>query len=105
VIHPATEMRRLAGQFALFLAFCYFLLPFGAVVLAFNDDPLPAYRWLLILLPAPVFVPSVVAAVRLQRTSDVEQMKRLWPRSLLLAIAGMALFVGEAILMNQTKAV
>jgi hypothetical protein len=51
----------------------------------------------LLLIPAAAFVPSARDAIRLLRTDDLGEASRLWRRSLLLAVIGMALTVASAI--------
>jgi hypothetical protein len=103
VVDPTLEMRRLAGKFAVLLAGVYVLVVFGVIVAASTHGSLPLVTWPLVLLPAFPFVPSVLDAVRLHRTSDPDRMKVLWRRCLLLAIAGTALLIVIAIVLDKVN--
>jgi hypothetical protein len=103
VVDPSLEMRRLAGKFAVLLAGVYVLVLFGVAVAALTHGALPGVTWPLLLLPAIAFTPSVVAALRLHQTSDLERMTTLWRRSLLLAAVGTALLVGAALVLDKVS--
>jgi len=103
VVDPGFEMRRLAGSFALLLAAIYGLLLVVAVSDLVRGVTHPVGVWLLLLVPAPVFGPAVVAGIRLHRTRDREVMRRLWPKALLAATAGMALTVAAAVAANRIQ--
>jgi hypothetical protein len=93
VIDPPLEMRRLAGKVAFLLAGIYVLFLFAAVVTLFNGRTLPLWKYGSILCPAALFIPSVLAGVRLHRTADKEQTRPLWRRSLILAVLGMVIVI------------
>jgi len=93
VTQPATEMRRLVGKFALLFAFIYVLVLMAGVFRAVRGPELPALGWVLFLLPGAAFVPAVMDAVRLHRTSDPERMTALWRRCALYSVIGVVLVV------------
>lgn len=101
VTQPATELRRLVGKFALLSAFIYLLYLMVGVIRAIRGPALPAEGWPLFLLPGAVFVPAVVYAVRLHRTSDPERLKALWPRCAVYTIAGVVLIVAGSIAISK----
>lgn len=99
----AIEMRRLVGKFALLFAFIYVLVLFGGVVTLTQHTSVPVITWPLILLPGAAFVPAVIDAVRLHRTSDPDQLSSLWRRCALYSVIGMVLLVATAIILNQVN--
>jgi hypothetical protein len=94
------EMRRLVGKFALLFAFVYVLVLAGGVITLVQHVSAPWITWPLIIIPAAAFVPAVVDAIRLHRTSDDDQTKALWRRCGLLTLVGMALVAVAAIVLN-----
>ncbi|ASW56801.1 hypothetical protein CIK06_25555 [Plantactinospora sp. KBS50] len=96
-------MQRLAGKFALLLAGIYVLFPFGMAVSTAAGEPIPLWGWPLLLLPAFLFAPAVIAAIRLHRTSDRDIGKRLWWRSLLLACTGFVLVIAVALILGEAN--
>ena len=101
MMNPTLEMRRLAGKFALLLAFVYVLALFATGIGLAGGNRLPWAGWLLLPLPAFAFVPSVRDAIRLHRSSDPVVMRSLWPRCLLLAVTGMVLLVVALLTMDR----
>jgi hypothetical protein len=101
VVDPVLEMRRLAGKLALLLAGVYVLLLVGVVAGVSAGARIPLLEWLLLLVPAVPFVPSVLDALRLHRTSDPARLKMLWPRCLLLAVIGTALMFAAALMSER----
>jgi hypothetical protein len=103
VLDPVLEMRRLAGKFAMLLVGVYVLLLAAVIAGVSKGTRLPVMEWLLLPLPAFVFVPSVVDAVRLHLTSDAARMKVLWRRSLALAGLGTVVLFAEAVLIGRMR--
>jgi hypothetical protein len=101
VVNPKVELQRVAGKFAFFFAGCYLLVLFGAAVTTVNGDPIPVLGWLLLLLPAAAFVPSVLDAVKLHRSADTAALSQLWWRTLAFAAVGLALLVAAAVLVER----
>ncbi|MEU4156463.1 hypothetical protein [Actinoplanes sp. NPDC026670] len=104
---PASEAKlilaRLVGKFTLLFAFFYFLALLTDVVLLFKGDPPPPIAWLLLIPAGFAFVPGVIDAVNLHRTTDGQRLSRLWRRCGLLGVAGMALLVGAALVMREAS--
>lgn len=100
----ATEMRRLVGKFALLLAFIYVLVLMAGAFRAVRGPELPALGWALFLLPGVAFVPAVMEAVRLHRTSDPERMMALWRRCALFTVIGVALVVVAVVVVGRLDA-
>lgn len=92
-----------SGSFALLLAAVYGLLLVVGVSDLVRGVTHPVSVWLLLLTPASACAPAVVAGVRLHRTKDREVMRRLWPKALLSAGAGMALTVAAAVAANRIQ--
>jgi hypothetical protein len=101
VTQSATEMRRLVGKFALLLAFVYLLVVMAGVFRAVRGPDLPAIGFALFLLPAAAFVPAVMDAVRLHRTSDPERMITLWRRCALYTVIGVMLIVASVVAVSK----
>jgi ABC-type uncharacterized transport system permease subunit len=96
-------LRRLVGKFTLFLALIYTqIMVTGAVMALRNDSPAPV-TWLLLLTPAIAFVPAVVSAVNLHRTSDQQRVHILWRRCALLATTGTALMIAAALILREVN--
>lgn len=98
-----TEMRRLVGKVALLIAFVYVLVLFGGVITLVQDTSVNVITWPLLIVPAAAFVPSVVDAVQLHRTSDPDRMKTLWRRCGLYALIGLVLLIATAVILNQVN--
>jgi hypothetical protein len=98
---PATELRRLVGKFALLFAFIYLLFLMTGVFRAIRGPSLPVEGWPLFLIPGGAFVPAVVNAVRLHRTSDSDRLKTMWPRCAAYTVAGMVLIVAGTIAIGK----
>lgn len=101
MIDPSLEMRRLAGKFAFFLAGCYVLVVGSMIIGVAIGGPIPVFEWFLLPLPAVAFVPSVMDAVRLHRTTEPERLRTLWRRSLGLAVIGTAVLFAVAFLIER----
>jgi hypothetical protein len=101
VTQPATELRRLVGKFALLFAFSYLLFLMAGVFRAIRGPALPVEGWPLFLLPGAAFVPAVIEAVRLHRTSDPDRLKALWPRCAAYTIAGVVLIVAGTVAISK----
>jgi hypothetical protein len=86
-------MRRTAGKVAFLLAAMYVPLLVGAVYTMFDGRPLPPWKYVGLLLPIVLFGPAVVAGVRLHQTTDLEQTRQLWQKSLIYAVLAMGLAV------------
>jgi hypothetical protein len=97
VTQPATEMRRLVGKLALLSAFIYVLVLMAGVFRAVRGPELPTFGWVLFLLPGAAFVPAVLDAVRLHRTSDPERMTALWRRCALYSAIGVVLVISTVV--------
>jgi hypothetical protein len=95
------EMRRLVGKFAMLFAFIYFLVLLGGVITVARHSSLPIVWWPLLAAPGCAFVPAVVDAVRLHRSSDPDRTKELWRRCGILTLMGVALLVADAVTVNQ----
>ncbi len=74
----------------------------GVVAFFLPGRAFPLAWWGLMSCPALAFVPSVIAAVKLHRTTDPDQTKALWRRSLLLAMVGTVMLVGAAAVIQRT---
>jgi hypothetical protein len=98
-----TEMRRLVGKVALLIAFVYVLVLFGGVITLVQATSVNVITWPLLILPAAAFVPSVIDAVHLHRTSDPDRMKTLWRRCGLYALIGLGLLIVAAVILNQVN--
>lgn len=101
MVSPKLELQRVAGKFAFFFAGCYLLVLFGAAVTTANGDPIPVLGWLFLLLPAASFVPSILDAVKLHRSSDAAVLSQLWWRTLMFAAIGVALMVAAAVIVER----
>jgi hypothetical protein len=101
VTQPAAELRRLVGKFALLFAFIYLLFLMTGVFRAIRGPSLAVEGWPLFLIPGAAFVPAVVNAVRLHRTSDPDRLKTLWPRCAAFTVAGMVLIVAGTIAISK----
>lgn len=88
MLDPLLEMRRLAGKVAFLLAAFYLFSIYGGIIAFATGRPLPILKYVILLLLAAVFAPSVIAGIRLHQTTDRDQTKRLWRRSLSLAVLG-----------------
>lgn len=88
--------RRLVGKFVLFLVLCWVVVLISGVAGAFRGASFEALNVVLAILPGLAFVPAAYFAVRLHMTADPGQVNRLWPRSLILGIAGLVLLFGAA---------
>ncbi len=99
---PLLELRRTAGELAEVLAGIYVLVLFACLVVTVKGPSYSLLQWGLLACPAVAFVPSVVAAVKLRRTTDPERTKALWRRSLLLAVVGTGMLAGSALLVART---
>src|SRR4051794_6139235 len=97
-------MHRLTGKFAMFFTGAYLLVVFGVVFSAATGRPAPLLTWLLLSLPAIAFTPAVIVAVRLHRTSDLDQTRALWRRCALFAVAGLALLAVIAVMFDKAYA-
>ena len=101
VVSPKLEMQRTAGKLAIFLAGIYLLVLFSMVVSTLGGDPVPLLGWPMALIPAAAFVYSFIDAVKLHRTTDEEEAKRLWRRSLFYAVIGAVLTVAAVVIINR----
>lgn len=97
------SLRRLVGKFALFLALIYTQILVAGAVVAFRDDTPAPVTWVLLLTPAAAFVPAVVSAVQLHRTSDQQRVHILWRRCALLAAAGTSLMIIAALILREVN--
>jgi hypothetical protein len=100
-VDPATELRRLVGKFALLFAFIYLLVLMAGAFRAARGPELPAIGWVLFLLPGAAFVPAVMDAVRLHRTSDPERMTALWRRCALYSVVGVVLVIATVVSISK----
>ncbi|MBB2940536.1 putative membrane protein [Actinoplanes lutulentus] len=91
------EFQRLVGKFSLFFAFIYFLMIVGSIVTVVDGDKVPVLTWVGIVLAGIVFVPAVMDAVRLHRTSDQQRLAALWRRCALLTLAGLVVMIATAV--------
>jgi hypothetical protein len=57
--------------------------------------------WPILLLPAAAFVPAVLDAFRLHRTTEAAARTKLWRRRLLYAVIGMVLLVVTALMVER----
>ena len=103
MVNPKLEMQRLAGKFAFLFAGVYLLIVFSAVVSTATGAPIPLVGWPLLLIPAAVFVPSLVEGVKLHRTTDAALLSRLWWRSLGLAVIGLVLAIAAVIIVGRIE--
>lgn len=103
MINPLLEVRRAAGEFALLLAGVYLLFLVAMAVGVFRDHIVPLSRGLLFLLPAVAFIPSVKDAIRLHRTEDPDLTRKLWRRSVLLALTGSAVGALELVVSREWR--
>jgi hypothetical protein len=94
LVGPAIELRRLVGKFVLFLALCWLVLLIAGVAGAGGGASYKPLNVAMAVLPGVAFVPAAYFAVRLHLTSDREQLDRIWPRTLVYGIAGLALLFG-----------
>jgi hypothetical protein len=101
MVDPLLEMRRLAGKFALFLAGCYALVLGSMIIGVFIGGPIPLFEWFLMPIPAAAFVPAVMDAVKLHRTTEPDRLKMLWRRSLGFAVVGTAVLFAIAFLIAR----
>ncbi|MEU4562360.1 hypothetical protein AB0F72_28585 [Actinoplanes sp. NPDC023936] len=95
------EFQRLVGKFALFFAFLYFLMILGGVITVVGGDSVPWPTVLGTVLAGFAFVPAVVDAVNLHRTSDQQRLAMLWRRCGLFAAAGVAVMIGTAVAVDR----
>lgn len=99
----AMEMRRLVGKLAILLAFVYILVLVGGVVTLAGHTSVPVITWPMILIPAAAFVPAVIDAVQLHRTTDPGRTRALWRRCALYTIIGLALLIADALILSQVN--
>lgn len=101
MVGPKLEMRRSAGMFAIFLAGVYLLALFSLVVSTATGYPIPLIGWMPALMPGAAFVYSFIDAVRLLRTTDDDESKKLWRRTLFCAAIGTALLLAAAFIIDE----
>ena len=97
---PATELRRLVGKLAFFLAGCYAILLFSGLTAVLRGSSIPLLSWATVLVPGAMFLPATYYAVKLHTTADPQRMKVLWPRCAIYSVIGLALLAGTAIALN-----
>lgn len=90
MMKPKLEMQRLAAKFALLFFGCYVIVVFGTAVGAANGASVPALAVPLFAIPLAAFVPSVLLAVRMHRTTDDDFLTNVWWKCLGLAALGLA---------------
>jgi hypothetical protein len=98
-----TELRRLVGKFALLFAFVYLLALIVGVIRLVQTHSLPLVNVSVLVTPGAAFVPAIVYAVRLHRTSDPQLMKTLWRHCAVYAVAGLAVLITGLIMLGQVK--
>jgi hypothetical protein len=106
-VKPSAEtmqMRRLVGKVALLLAFVYLLVLFGGLVTLAQGQSGPAITWPLLIVPAAAFVPAVIFAIQLHRTSDPDRTRALWRQCALYTVIGLALLIADAVILSQVNA-
>jgi hypothetical protein len=86
-------LQRLVGKVALLLAFIYVLMVAAGFVRLSQGDEVPAANWLLLVPPGLAFVPAVLDAVNLHRTTAPERLRKLWRRCGILTLSGLVLLV------------
>jgi hypothetical protein len=91
VVDPKLELRRTAGKLAFALAGTYMFIFLATVYTLFDGHPLQVWRYTGLFAPIVLFVPAVIAGVRLHQTTDKDQTRSLWHKSLIYAVLGMTL--------------
>ncbi|BCY09209.1 hypothetical protein [Actinoplanes sp. L3-i22] len=90
------RMQRLVGKVAFLLTFIYIMILIsGAARLVSGVETNPVV-WGLFLLPAAAFVPAMIDAVKLHRTSDPDSLKPLWRHCALYTVIGLVLLIATA---------
>lgn len=101
MVSPKLEMRRSAGKLAVFLAGVYLLVLLSLVVSTATGKPIPLIGWPIALVPGAAFVYSSVDAVKLHQTTDEDDSKKQWRRSLSYAAIGSALLIAAVVIIHR----
>lgn len=78
----------------LFLTGCWLVVLVAGVAGALRGATADPLNFAIMLIPGCALLPATNFAVGMLRTTDPQRMGRLWPKTVVFAVAGLVLLVG-----------